>query len=314
MRWILLGVAAFAVALTVWLMTRKPTPDAEATVEAAPAAEPRTAIPAAPRTAPAAAKPTVQPLPVEQAGPRQPMPDYGLQWLREARELRNDGQWQSARARAYDILEQSTDPAALNGAQELLDVVNIEIFLSPADAPEKVDYVVRSGDTLGDLADRFHTTVELLRKSNNIRGSLIRVGDLLRIPKGTFSIVADKSDNRLTVFFNGRYFKQYLMGTGKYGKTPVGRFKIGDRIPQPPWWRPDGRQIPYGDPDNLLGTHWLQIVSLDRPELGGYGIHGTWEPETIGKQESAGCIRLMNEDIEELFTLMPTGALVEIRE
>ena len=58
----------------------------------------------------------------------------------------------------------------------------------------------------------------------------------------------------------------------------------------------------------MLGTHWL---SLDLP---GYGIHGTWEPDTVGKQESAGCIRLVNADIEELYTLLPVGTPVVIQE
>jgi len=46
----------------------------------------------------------------------------------------------------------------------------------------------------------------------------------------------------------------------------------------------------------------------------GYGIHGTWEPETIGKAASAGCIRLLNSEIEELFNLVPLGTEVTIAE
>ena len=78
-------------------------------------------------------------------------------------------------------------------------------------------------------------------------------------------------------------------------------------MPQPTWWK-DGKAIPFGDTNNVLGTHWL---ALDVP---GYGIHGTWQPETIGKQASAGCIRLVNAEIEELFTLVPVGTPVTITE
>ena len=92
------------------------------------------------------------------------------------------------------------------------------------------------------------------------------------------------------------------------GKPPVGSFVIKDKIQHPPWWRPDGKQIPYGDPANLLGTHWLSL------DVRGYGIHGTWEPETIGQQASAGCIRLLNDDIEELYTLVIVGTPVVIRD
>jgi lipoprotein-anchoring transpeptidase ErfK/SrfK len=88
--------------------------------------------------------------------------------------------------------------------------------------------------------------------------------------------------------------------------TPVGDFKINDRIAQPTWWRGDGRAIPYGDKENLLGTHWLSL------DIRGYGIHGTWEPDTIGKQASAGCVRMLNEEVEELYNLIPLGTTVTI--
>jgi len=77
---------------------------------------------------------------------------------------------------------------------------------------------------------------------------------------------------------------------------------------KPEWFRPGGGVIPYGDPGNLLGTRWMAI---DSP---GYGIHGTWEPETIGKQLSAGCIRMLNRDVEELYTIVPVGTPVKIVE
>jgi lipoprotein-anchoring transpeptidase ErfK/SrfK len=45
-----------------------------------------------------------------------------------------------------------------------------------------------------------------------------------------------------------------------------------------------------------------------------YGIHGTWETNSIGKQSSAGCIRLLNDDVAELFLLLPLGTSVTIHD
>jgi len=45
----------------------------------------------------------------------------------------------------------------------------------------------------------------------------------------------------------------------------------------------------------------------------GYGIHGTIEPESVGKAVSDGCIRLTNADVEALFELVPEGASVAVR-
>jgi len=46
----------------------------------------------------------------------------------------------------------------------------------------------------------------------------------------------------------------------------------------------------------------------------GYGIHGTWEPDTIGRQSSAGCIRLLNDDVAELFVMLPVDTPVIIHD
>jgi L,D-transpeptidase ErfK/SrfK len=44
-----------------------------------------------------------------------------------------------------------------------------------------------------------------------------------------------------------------------------------------------------------------------------YGFHGTWEPESIGQAASDGCIRLLNDDAEELFLVLPEGAPIRIQ-
>ena len=48
--------------------------------------------------------------------------------------------------------------------------------------------------------------------------------------------------------------------------------------------------------------------------LRGYGIHGTWKPESIGTQCSNGCIRMRNDDVNELFTILPYHTKVTIEE
>jgi lipoprotein-anchoring transpeptidase ErfK/SrfK len=168
--------------------------------------------------------------------------------------------------------------------------------------------VVVAGDSLRKIAQKFGTTVELLQMSHRHAGANIRPGERFRVMTGKFSIVVDKSDNYLDLFLNDRFFKRYRVGTGQYNWTPTGTNQIVDRITQPAWYRPDGKVIPYGDPENLLGTHWLKL------DIPGFGIHGTWEPDTIGKQSSAGCVRMLNDDVKELFTLVPVGTPVVIQD
>ena len=96
------------------------------------------------------------------------------------------------------------------------------------------------------------------------------------------------------------------LAAGKGGKTPVGTYKVVDKIEHPTWHVAGRAPIPYGDPDNLLGTHWLAL------DLEGYGLHGTWDPASLGSQASDGCVRLHNDDIKELYTILPKGTVVTI--
>ena len=80
----------------------------------------------------------------------------------------------------------------------------------------------------------------------------------------------------------------------------------------------DGREIvangniiipPYG----TTQRRYLGVLGTRRLKLGdGYGLHGTNQPETIGRAVSHGCVRLRNEDIEKLFDMVPVGTPVFI--
>ncbi len=312
---ILLLVAA-VIALGVvmglkWLRERK-----TAAESVAPALAPADAVPAtAPQPAPA---PSAAPAPAVHAAPAVRLPpapassapgsDPAMPAFMEARSLQAAGQIPAAREKALGALAAAKDPALQRQIEDLLGQIHTALIFTPSPMAEKVDYTIQPGDRLAGIAKQHGTTIELVTRGNGIKSAVIRPGDRLRILSGKFSILVDKSDNELVLSLNDRFFKRYRVGTGKFEKTPAGQFKITDRIAQPTWWRPDGKAVPFGDKENVLGTHWL---SLDVP---GYGLHGTWEPDTVGKQESAGCIRLVNADIEELFTLLPVGTPVVIQE
>lgn len=220
-----------------------------------------------------------------------------------------------ARQKCYELLQNTTSPATLSETEKMLGPINVNLLLSPAPMPEKIEYVVQSGDILEKLAKKNGTTVELIRKCNSLQGKMIHPGDRLRIFNAKLAIVISKSRNDLLLKANNRFFKRYPVGTGKFGTTPLGTFVISDKIVEPPWWRPDGKMIPFGDKENVLGTRWMSLTATgETPKVRGYGIHGTWEPDTIGKQASAGCVRLGNSDVEELFLIIPIGTPVTIVE
>ena len=216
---------------------------------------------------------------------------------------------------AKNILDRAVATTPDPEAIRLLGEVNIKLLKSPLMMPGKEYYAIQSGDYLQKIARNYNTTVELIKEMNGLQTDTIRAGARLLVFNGKFTIRVSKTQNHLDLLMDGKLFKRYPVGTGKFGKTPSVEFSVVDKIVEPPWTRPsDNKQIEYGDPENVLGTRWMALTSADHPELTGFGIHGTWERDSIGKQSSAGCIRMLNEDVEELFDLVPRKTTVIIAE
>ncbi|MFC1499006.1 L,D-transpeptidase family protein [Verrucomicrobiota bacterium] len=239
--------------------------------------------------------------------------------LAQAKNLKNKGSLANARSIYLEILKKNEDAGIRAEVERNIGDINIKLVFSPMMMPEKVEYIVKPRDLLQKIARRYGTTVELIQKSNKLKNpDLIKTGDVFRVLKGKFTITVDKSDNEMVVCLNDEFFKKYRVGTGEFGKTPTGTFIIKEKIPEPPWWRGDGSVIDYtGDPkgDNILGTRWMSLRATgETPDARGYGIHGTWDSSTVGKSLSAGCIRLKNNDVEELFALVREGTKVTIVE
>lgn len=99
--------------------------------------------------------------------------------------------------------------------------------------------------------------------------------------------------------------KTYPVAIGKPSTpSPLGSYRIVNQIDHPTWCA-HGNSVAPG-PQNPLGTRWIGLSKS------GYGIHGTNEPDSIGKAISHGCIRMRNKDVEELFALVAPGLTVEL--
>jgi lipoprotein-anchoring transpeptidase ErfK/SrfK len=109
-----------------------------------------------------------------------------------------------------------------------------------------------------------------------------------------YNITVNVANRRLTLFKDGMLFKTYTIAVGKPSTpTPRGNFRIINKAHNP------------GGP---FGAKWL---GLSAPN-GDYGIHGTNNPSSIGKAVSNGCIRTYNNNIIELYNLVPIGTPVTI--
>ena len=189
-----------------------------------------------------------------------------------------------------------------------IEKLDMDILFSPAITEDSIEYEVRPGESLYIIANKFNTTVPLIKKINRLESNTIRVGQKLKINVATFSILVDKSENTLVLKKDGELFKTYKISTGKDNCTPIGKFKIEEKEVKPPWYRPDGKLVQPDSPEYELGERWMGL------SLAGYGIHGTNDESTIGGQVTMGCVRMHNRDVIELFDIVPSGTEVEIVE
>ncbi|WP_166001526.1 L,D-transpeptidase family protein [Bacillus sp. Cs-700] len=162
-----------------------------------------------------------------------------------------------------------------------------------------VQHIVKSGETLSSISGDYRIPVSQIIMANSLANpNLIYPGQLIEIPGYPdpntlpFTIYVSLTNRTLTLLKNGSTVKVYPVGVGRMlHDTPTGKFIIINKAPNP------------GGP---FGTMWMSISKIH------YGIHGTNDPSSIGKYVSKGCIRMYNQDVEQLANTIPIGTSVTI--
>lgn len=204
----------------------------------------------------------------------------------------------------------TVDRAARRALRPALLELSAKVHFGPTPPSGVTTYTIAKGDVLTRVADAHHTDYRLIQRLSRLQNDRVRIGQRLRVPQAPVTVVVFKKDFELIVLFNGNALKVYDIATGKDGRTPEGSFRIGTKMEKPDWYSPEGRVYRYGAKENILGTRWLAFENTDEHQ--GFGIHGTTLPESIGTESSMGCVRMRNEEVEELYDLVPRGTEVRI--
>jgi lipoprotein-anchoring transpeptidase ErfK/SrfK len=118
-------------------------------------------------------------------------------------------------------------------------------------------------------------------------------------------IVVSIPDRKLVLMEGGSVKRVYPVAVGKPSTpSPAGQYTIVRRVSNPTYSH--GGKVVGPGPRNPVGSRWMGLSAK------GYGIHGTNEPNSIGKAASHGCIRMGKANLEELFELVQVGDAVEI--
>ncbi|THF83881.1 L,D-transpeptidase [Cohnella fermenti] len=119
-------------------------------------------------------------------------------------------------------------------------------------------------------------------------------GSLAPLAEQPLEIIVDKSKHRLAVVSGNVLLRNYEVGLGAE-RTPEGTFYITEKV-----------RNPNGTSTGAFGSRGMTLSDTL------YAIHGTDDPDSIGKDESKGCIRMAKEDLEELYDLASLGTKVTI--
>jgi len=132
------------------------------------------------------------------------------------------------------------------------------------------------------------------------------------------TLVVDPQSHFLYSLREGGQAIRYGVGVGREGFGWRGRAQVGRKAEWPDWIPPKEMllrqpELPErmpGGPDNPLGARALYLYEGNRDTLD--RIHGTREPWTIGTNVSSGCVRLLNEEIADLYLRTPIGTRVVV--
>ncbi len=237
--------------------------------------------------------------------PALPTPDVGRPEFEAAKKLKEEGKLTEARSALTNFIQRYPSGPHVGEAQDLLGEVNTSILLSDYPSPEKEVYIVRSGDVLARIAQKLKSTPELIMRTNNLSGTMLRIGQKLLISHPDFSILIQSDTKWLYLLDHEHFFKRYRILDEKLpGKKPA---KINTRVAEIMAWK-NGKRIGIGSREFLNSTRWIRLaqpgyVIYSEPDDAHQILDVPPPPEGIGMAAS---------DVEELSSLVNTRTPVTV--
>jgi L,D-transpeptidase ErfK/SrfK len=225
----------------------------------------------------------------------------------------------------------------LSGIFLLLALLLISASPAWAEIPSPfLYYLVRGGEEtlevtkaidLTRLAQEKGVRFEILAQRNKVEkpfrlkpGQTVIVDDTHIVPTDlSHGLVINLPELKLYHFHQGAYQRRYSLGVGRRSwPTPDGDYYIVNKAKNPTWIVPASIQEEMAEmgrevldrvqpgPQNPLGPYWMGTSAP------GVGIHATNRPWSVGHAVSHGCIRMLPEEIAQLFPLVEVGNMVKI--
>jgi LysM repeat protein len=238
--------------------------------------------------------------------PDEPRIDTTLPEFQAAAKLREEGKLGEARTALTQFLQKYPNSPSAEAAKDLLGDTNMDILLSKYPSPEKKEYIVKSGDVLARVATKMKSTPELIMRTNNLSGTMLRIGDRLLISNPEFSLFIQRKEQAVVLLDKGMFFKRYRVKTVKL--PPKQSPRITTRVAETMAWR-DGKRVGFGTKEYMGSARWIRLATPGHvlyPEPSAEGAQpGGVPPPPTGYGMAAA-------DVEELSGLVNSKTAVTI--
>lgn len=229
-------------------------------------------------------------------------PDLGKRHFDEAIELLKEGELVSARDRLRYLMTYFPESKTYDEAKRVVGEVNLDLLISNIPQPRKTIYTVSRGDALVTIARKNQTTIDYIMRANGKTTGLIYPDEELVVYPLAFRVEIDLEKELVTVFDDDLYFKQYeIIGTNL---PPGVKGPTSTTIQEKVAWFGD-RPLNFTDANYLNCSKWMRTG-----KIGLFIREGT--TDTDDSRSNSYGVMVSKADMEELFTILRTGAKVSL--
>ena len=229
-------------------------------------------------------------------------PDLGKRHFDAAIELLEEGELVSARDRLRYLMTYFPESKTFEEAKRIVGEVNLDLLISPIPQPEKRIYTVRRGDALVAIARREPTTIDYIMRANGKTTSLIYPDEELVVYPLGFRVEIDLEQESVTVFDEDLFFKEYaIVGTNL---PPEVSAPTSTSIQEKVAWFGD-RPLNFTDANYMNCSKWIRTGRIGLFLRAG-------KPDGEEDNSSSFGVKVARADMEELFTILRTGARVNL--
>lgn len=239
--------------------------------------------------------------------PATPAPDLSLPDFQAAARLRQDGKLLEARDALTAFIQKYPNGQHFEEAKDLLGAVNTDILFSPLPSPEKQEYIVKKGDVINRVAQKMKSTPELIMRTNNMNGTMLRIGEKLFISNPDFSLFIQTKQKLIVLVNHGNFFKQYHVQELKI--PPKQPPRINTKVAEIMAWK-NGKRVGLGTREYQASTRWVRLAN---PAYTIYALPDASHPVLDQPPPPSG-LGAAATDAEELSSLVNSKTPVTITE